>query len=76
MRIKLELASPSGSRLPPEFMTVDELPDCGETLRTENSEVFEVIKIIRTPETKEQDAIAVVKDHVSGAVVDQRTAAR
>ena len=50
-------------------MTVDELPDVGETLRTENSEVFEVVKIVHTPVTKEQDAIVTVKDHVSGAAV-------
>ena len=67
MRIKLELGHPSNKQ-PPAFMTVDELPDKGETLRTESSDVFEIINIIRTPDSKEQDAIVVVKDQVSGAV--------
>jgi len=49
-------------------MTVDELPDVGETLRTENSDVFEIVKITRTPDRKEHDAIVVVKDRMSGAV--------
>ena len=48
-------------------MTVDELPEAGETLRTENSEVFEIVKITRTPATKEQDAVVLVKDRMSGA---------
>ena len=68
MRIKLEPGQSFGKQ-PPAFMTVDELPDVGETLRTENSEVFEVVKIMHTPVTKEQDAIVTVKDHVSGATV-------
>ncbi len=67
MRIKLEPGNSSGKQ-PPAFMTVDELPQVGETVRTENSEVFEVVKIVLTPVTKEQDAIAIVKDRVSGAV--------
>lgn len=49
-------------------MTVDELPDVGETLRAENSDVFEIVKVTRTPDTKEQDAIVLVKDRMSGAV--------
>ena len=49
-------------------MTVDELPDAGETLHAENSDIFEVVKIIRTPDTKDHDAIVLVKDRVSGAV--------
>ena len=49
-------------------MTVDELPEVGETVRTENSEVFEIVKITRTPDTKEHDAVVLVKDRVSGAV--------
>ena len=67
MRIKLEGSGSSGKQ-PPAFMTVDELPETGETLRTENSEVFEVVAITRTPDTKEHDAIVVVKDRMSGAV--------
>lgn len=67
MRIKLELGQP-GTKQPPAFMTVDELPDVGETLRTENSEVFEIVKITRTPDTKEHDAVVLVKDRMSGAV--------
>ncbi|HKQ39875.1 MAG TPA: hypothetical protein VJ063_17485 [Verrucomicrobiae bacterium] len=67
MRIKLEPGQPS-TRQPPTFMTVDELPDVGETLRTENSEVFEIMKITRTPDTKEHDAVVLVKDRMSGAV--------
>ena len=67
MRIKLEPGDP-GTRQPPGFMTVDELPEVGETLRTENSEVFEIVKITRTPETKEHDAVVLVKDRMSGAV--------
>jgi hypothetical protein len=67
MRIKLEPAY-AGARQPPAYMTVDELPDAGETLHTETSDVFEVVKIIRTPDIKEHDAIALVKDRVSGAV--------
>ena len=67
MRIKLEAGQPSSKR-PPAFMTVDELPDVGETLRTENSDVFEIVRITRTPDTKEHDAVVVVKDRMSGAV--------
>jgi hypothetical protein len=67
MRIKLEPGQPSAKPIP-AFMTVDELPDVGETVRTENSEVFEIVKITRTPDTKEHDAIVIVKDRVSGAV--------
>ena len=67
MRIKLEQSNPA-TKQPPAFMTVDELPDAGETLRTEDSEVFEIVKITRTPETKEHDAIVLVKDRLSGAV--------
>ena len=67
MRIKLE-AGHSSTKSPPAFMTVDELPDVGETLRTENSDVFEIVKITRTPDRKEHDAIVVVKDRMSGAV--------
>ena len=67
MRIKLESIQPLAAQLP-DFMTVDELPKAGETLRTENSEVFEVVKVTRTADAKEQDAIVLVKDHVSGAV--------
>ena len=67
MRIKLEQSNP-GSKQPPPYMTVDELPDVGETLRTENSEVFEVVKITRTTETKDHDAVVLVKDRMSGAV--------
>lgn len=67
MRIKLELSHLSTKR-PPAFMTVDELPDVGETLRTEDSELFEIVKITRTPDTKEHDAVVLVKDRVSGAV--------
>ena len=67
MRIKLELGQ-TGSKQPPPFMTVDELPDVGETLRTENSDVFEIVKITRTPDTKEHDAVVLVKDRMSGAV--------
>ena len=52
----------------PVFMTVDELPEVGETLRTESSEVFEIVKITRTPDTKEHDAIVIVKNRMSGAV--------
>lgn len=66
MRIKLEPGNPAGKQ-PPAFMTVDELPEVGETVRTENSDVFEVIKIVRTADTKEHDAIVLVKDRVSGA---------
>jgi len=68
MRIKLEPGQPSAKQ-PPAFMTVDELPDVGETLRTENSDVFEIVKITRTPDTKEHDAIVLVKDRMSGAVI-------
>lgn len=67
MRIKLELGQPAGKQ-PPPVMTVDELPEVGETLRTEKSEVFEVVKITPTPDTKEHDAVVLVKDRVSGAV--------
>lgn len=67
MRIKLEQNNP-GTKQPPAYMTVDELPDVGETLRTENSDVFEIIKITRTPETKEHDAVVLVKDRMSGAI--------
>ena len=67
MRIKLELGQQS-TKQPPAFMTVDELPDVGETLRTENSDVFEIVKITRTPDTKEHDAVVLVKDRMSGAV--------
>jgi hypothetical protein len=67
MRIKLELGQPAAKQ-PPAFMTVDELPDVGETLRAENSDVFEIVKITRTPDTKEHDAVVLVKDQMSGAV--------
>jgi len=69
MRIKLEVDQTS-TKQPPGFMTVDELPDAGETLHAENSDIFEIVKITRTPLTKEQDAIVVVKDQVSGAVAN------
>ena len=69
MRIKLEVDQTS-TKQPPAFMTVDELPDPGETLHAENSDIFEIVKITRTPLTKEQDAIVVVKDQVSGAVAN------
>ena len=49
-------------------MTVDELPDVGKILRTENSDMFEIVKITGTPDTKEHDAVVLVKDRVSGAV--------
>jgi hypothetical protein len=68
MRIKLEPAY-AGAKQAPAYITVDELPDVGETLHTENSEVFEIVKITRTPDTKDHDAIVLVKDRVSGAVV-------
>ena len=67
MRIKLEGAQ-SPPRGMPDYMTVDELPEAGETLRTENSDVFEIVKIIGTPDTKDHDAIVIVKEQVSGAV--------
>ena len=67
MRIKLEKSDPAAKE-PPAYMTVDELPDVGETLRTENSEVFEIVKITRTPDTKDHDAVVLVKDRMSGAV--------
>ena len=67
MRIKLESVQPLATQ-PPDFMTVDELPEAGETLRTENSDVFEIVKITRTPDTKDHDAVVLVKDGVSGAV--------
>ena len=67
MRVKLEPAH-AGVRQPPAHITVDELPEAGEIVHAENSDVFEVVKIIRTPDTKEHDAIALVKDRVSGAV--------
>src|SRR5947207_1133690 len=54
MRIKLE-AGHSSTKSPPAFTTVDELPDVGETLRTENSDVFELVKITRTLDRKEHD---------------------
>jgi hypothetical protein len=67
MRIKLE-RDPSSNKTPPASMTVDDLPEAGEVLRTENSDVFEIVKITRTPDTKEHDAIVLVKDRVSGAI--------
>ena len=67
MRIKLEPGQPAVKPMP-AFMTVDELPEAGETVRTDNSEVFEIVKITRTPDSKEQDAIVLVKDRMSGAV--------
>jgi len=68
MRIKLEGGGSSGKQ-PPGSMTVDGLPEVGETLRTENSDVFEVVAITRTPDTKEHDAVVFVKDRMSGAVL-------
>ncbi len=67
MRIKLEWGG-SLDKQPPAVMTVDELPEAGETLRTEDSDVFEVVTITRTPDTKEHDAVVFVKDRMSGAV--------
>ena len=43
MRIRLEQGH-SSTKTPPAFMTVDDLPDVGETLRTENSVVFNIKK--------------------------------
>ena len=67
MRIKLEPGNIS-TKVPPPVLTVDELPEVGETVRTENSDVFEIAKITRTPDTKEYDAVVVVNDRMSGAV--------
>lgn len=60
MRVRVELES---ERKSARYLELKTLPRVGELLETDFCGTCEVVQVVHTPESKEQDAVLVLKQH-------------